>query len=51
MSPHPAPVGMAGKIAALAYARRIYYGPRAVCIFPPAIPALARIFPGYPALT
>ena len=51
MSSHPAPVGLAGKIAALAYARRIYYGLRAVCIFPPAIPTLARIFPGYPALT
>ena len=51
MSPHPAPVGLAGKIAALAYARRIYYGPRAVCIFPTSSLALARIFPGYPALT
>ena len=51
MSSQPAPVGLAGKIAALAYARRIYYGPRAVRIFPTAIPTLARIFPGYPALT
>lgn len=51
MSPLPAQPGPAGKIEALAFFRRIYYGPRAVCIFPPARPARSRLCPGLPDLT
>lgn len=51
MSPLPLPPGPAGKSAALAFSRRIYYGPRAVCIFPPALPARPRIYPGVSNLT
>ena len=46
----PRKPGPAGKIKSLAFSRRIYYGPRAVCIFsfPDSIPSIPGFPRGYP---